>query len=801
MQVLGSAPPAPSTEEIIAVCGDSLRALMKEEIGDEVDSDRRFILLKIYKAYLYFRDLQSYAPALFESLLDATSIVGTATNTPNDLNGSNIYDWTQNIYRGYCRKLEAVIGNRMPNAIAVPDNPQDESAIRATESANAAALKIRFMCDLEAKCLYQVFSLFNYGTGFWHLDWEIDGQKYGTKPQESMSAGQAPLGDGGFNCPQCAATTPAADPSNPQPPANCPQCQSPLSMQNFQSPTIGDVPQKTITQVPNGQLNITFHDSTEVITVLDMEAIDQDTPWLRMERTCHKAKLMKLFGNKIKKNGEDSAYSQYAQSIRSAMASPIGLVRPVKDNQWVRADTWLNSDMYLMLSDADAQKMMTENFPQGCVITEVKGGIVDIKAEALHEHWDYCKPEPSNRIIGDPLGDDWIQAQDLYSNYLNQTSETLERSNQPMLVDVTRIDIQALQMHRTNPGEVIPAVRPAGGSLSDLMYQPEPVQISEQIAPFIQGIMDVAMQDSGLLEAIWGGGDAEEPTARQAELKKNAALMQLGVVWTQIRKCLERLYLKGCRILGQYEEGIQSFAKKNQFGTYSSLPITMSDLKDGKFHFEADEAVPMTWGQQRDLLMWFLDKPQELLQQFGMNDPLNIPEQKRLLGMPGERVPLLDDRQKCMGVIDELATSAPVPGPPDPTTGAPGPMQSSIQPDWEDNVQFNVACVKAYLIVNPTLKTENAQGYQNIQLYGQACEAKANQPPAPPVPKTSIAVSLKGPDLGTQAVQDLLDKEGLLDQGTQVQSEADRALQAGLLPNGQPPMPPPGMMAPTPPPA
>ena len=123
-------------------------------------------------------------------------------------------------------------------------------------------------------------------------------------------------------------------------------------------------------------------------------------------------------------------------------------------------------------------------------------------------------------------------------------------------------------------------------------------------------------------------------------------------------------------------------------------------------------------------------------------------------------------------------------------------MQSSIQPDWEDNVQFNTACVKAYLIVNPTLKTENAQGYQNIQLYGQACEAKANQPPAPPVPKTSIAVSLKGPDLGTQAVQDLLDKEGLLDQGTQVQSEADRALQAGLLPNGQPPMPPPGIGAP-----
>ena len=287
---------------------------------------------------------------------------------------------------------------------------------------------------------------------------------------------------------------------------------------------------------------------------------------------------------------------------------------------------------------------------------------------------------------------------------------------------------------------------------------------------------------------MWGGGDAEEPTARQAELKKNAALMQLGVPWTFIGQALQRVYLKACKLLAEYEDGVLAFSKKNQFGQYTTLAVDVANLRSDKYHFEADEAIPLSWGQCRDLIMWMMDgKPQPLLDMWGFSDPLNIFEFKMLLGMPGERVPGLDQRDKGMEVIAQLLKGKPINGPADPNdpTGAPGPLQSSIQPDYEDDKKFLGALVKAYLVVNSSIKTESPDGYQNVQLYGQACDKIANAPEAPPLPKTSVAVSVKPSDMGSPATQAMLQKAGLVPDGTPVEI--------------QPPMPkalPPGMMPP-----
>jgi hypothetical protein len=391
--------------------------------------------------------------------------------------------------------------------------------------------------------------------------------------------------------------------------------------------------------------------------------------------------------------------------------------------------------------------------------------------------------------MADPLGDDWTETQDIHTNTLNQCNEIVERSNQAGYADPTRVDFDALQNRRSLPAEMIPALRPPGGSLGDIIFQPQPLEFSQQIPAFRIQVVSDSESNSGLLPAIWGGGDAEEPTARQAELKKNAALQQLGVTWSMIGHGLEGLYLKVCKLLAEYEDGVIAFSKKNQFGRYDQLSIVIDDLKNAKYHFEADEAIPMTWGQQRDLLMWMLDKPAELLNQWGLDDPLNIVEFKQLLGMPGERTPGLDMREKCMDVITKLLADKPQPGPPDPQTQQPGPLQSSIQPDWEDDHDFCAKMVKAWMIVNSDLKTMSPDGFQNVQLYGQAQFQMANVPPPPAPPKTSVAVSIKGEDMGSPGVADMLLKEGIIDKGTAIQSNVDKQLAM---------MPPPPSAAPLP---
>jgi len=152
--------------------------------------------------------------------------------------------------------------------------------------------------------------------------------------------------------------------------------------------------------------------------------------------------------------------------------------------------------------------------------------------------------------------------------------------------------------------------------------------------------------------------------------------------------------------------------------------------------------------------------------------------------MPGQRTPLMDDRNKAMDVIGKLGQGKPAPGQPgapDPQTGQPGPPgppQPSIQPSWEEDAAFCAKLAKAYLIENFIMAEKNPDGYQNIQLWGQAQEAKANQPGPPPPVKGSVSVSLKGADLGDPSVTAALDKAGILPQG--IQTTGDQQRQAEL---------------------
>ena len=151
--------------------------------------------------------------------------------------------------------------------------------------------------------------------------------------------------------------------------------------------------------------------------------------------------------------------------------------------------------------------------------------------------------------------------------------------------------------------------------------------------------------------------------------------------------------------------------KANEYGKFDSVTVAIEDLKGGNFHFEADEAIPMTWGQQRDLLMWMLDKPAEILKAWGLDDPLNIHEFKELLGMPGMKVPHLDARDKGMDIIGKLIQDKPQPGPIDPQTQQPGPQQSSIPAGLgRRGQQIHEADLvwKSYMTTNFELKESNS---------------------------------------------------------------------------------------------
>ena len=760
MEPIAAANPAPSKAQLIQVLTKPIARVIQSETNDDSDIDRVWLLRKFHKNYLYWRDLAYFAPALYQGLIDATGIDGSSAVDSSGQDGG-VYDYTQNHYKGYGRKFMAVLGTRIPNAVAVPNDPSDELDIAAARAANNAALYIRQHCGLQIKILWMVFSIFNFGTSFWSIEWVVDGRKYGYRDVPQLDTENLDL-----------------------PPDQSPDGALPAS------PTSVSVPKELPpTQVPKGSLVIRVTDGTEVSVPLDTDALEgtDGCYWINSEREMHKSyflakyngendtvnlrELLRDAGSSDENAFDDqSTAQQYGESVRSAMSSPIGVVRPKRENRWTENLKDWTPQMYEMIDDASIRQLLYENFPKGVRITTVKGRIVDLEDRNIHGHWQECYPDANKRIMGEPIGDDWVITQDILNNTLNQANETIERSNEPGFADPTRVDLEAYERRRSSPLDLIPALRPPGGTLADLIYRPAPPQFSEQIPQFRNQVEQASQQITGLLEIIWGG-DQSDPTARQSELKTNAAIRQLSVVWVMIGKSLEGVYKKSCDLLAENEEGILSFSKQkaNSFGKFDTVSVVTEDLRNGQYHFEADEAIPMTWGQQRDLLMWMLDKPAELLKSWGMDDPLNIYEFVTLLGMPGQHIPHMDARDKGMDVISRLLKAKPAPGQIDAQTGQPGPPQPSIAPDWEDDSAFMAKLAQAYLTVNFELKDENPDAYENVQLWGQAHDKKANVPPPKPPIKGSVAVTLKGEDLGNAAVSQALQDANITQPGTQAQ--------------------------------
>jgi hypothetical protein len=774
MEVIGPAEAAPKPEELLEALAKPFARVMSAEAEDETEIDWIWILRRTHKASLYYRDLAYFAPALYQGLVDATGI--DAGPLGGGSGGEGATDYTQNIYRGYCRKLEAVLGTRIPNAVAVPDDPSNEADITAARAANNAALYIRQECDLQVLILWMVFSLFNFGTSFWTLDMVEDGEKFGWKEIPDESTESLDLG-GGFECPECAA--PNAGDARPD---VCEACGAGMEGAMYKPPSPAEIPSAAPPKrVAKSGLVIDITDGSEVRVPLDTDGRKgvSDARKIRREKEVHKSKLFAKYGRKALqaalKSQDNSvadgttATSQYARSVRSSMASPIGIVRAEREHYWTEAYEDWSPDEFEMIDSDDAREMAQKNFPEGVRIWLVKDHIVKLEPVRLVDRWQECQPEPTKRIMCEPLGEDWIQTQDICNAILNQSYQTIERSNEPGFADPTRVDLEAWERRRSSPGGLIPAMRPAGGTLADIIYRPPPVTFSEQIPAVRAGVEETARQNSGLLDIIWGG-DTSDPTARQSELKTNAAIRQLSVIWVMMAKSLEGVYEKGCKLLSETEDGVIAFSrrKENEFGKFEALKVALEDLRGGKYHFEADEAIPMTWGQQRDLLMWMLDKPAEVLKAWGLDDPLNVPEFKSLLGMPGMHVPNLAQRDKGMDIINKLVEAVPTPGEVDPETGEPGPPQPSILPDWEDDVAFLSELVKKYLVDHAELRELAPDGYDNIQLYGQECEKRATPPPEKQPVKATVSYSVKAGETGDAATQAALVSAGIVPEGTQV---------------------------------
>lgn len=722
MQIIGSAPPQPSKEDLLAALKETVKQMIAQDVSAEIEPERQDLYRKVLKNDFYWRGLQF--------LKGTRSVDGNFGYTPVGLpktgeDNAGIYDYVQNIYRGDGKKFIAVLGQRSPNVKAEADDPHDEESIRRAHMADTAASILDARWDSDLVNMQIVQGCWTSGPQFLYTPYVADGDKYGWREEPQYETQSVPTGDPTYNCVNCGAQTPPAS-VNPQQPA-CPQCGAAHGPEDLQQDSM-DIPQMTgMQKYPNGMVELHLCDLFTVTVPFHTKKIE-DAIWLSYDSEEYKGTLLRIYPALAEsgESGGDGDNSNGPQS-RAQQASPSGSSRQ-SANMWPYQRIWFKTDAYLSVKDKELRQLLAAHFSDGLKVTLVKGEAVQLENEKLSDVWAVIKPEASKYLYCDPSGQDMIPAQDLTNDMVNIAAETLTRGLSVTFMDSTLIDGKLWSERQAKPVEVMPVLT-NGEPIGNRIFESQPAQFSNQMAPFLSGIQQQSREIVGVLPAIFGGDGGANQTARGAELQKNAALQQLATVWLGMRKGWEKGRTNAVKQLARYGAGTLTGTRKNGAAGSEALLLDVAELKEDGWHFEAEEAIPETWGQKRDLWMFQLEKPQPIIDAMGLLSPLNLELNASLMGFEGQYIPGLDQLYKVRGDIQQLLKQKVV--------QVNGGTQPSIPVDeWEDDHQAAVNVIKAWCLSPAGIreKQSNLDGYSNVLAFGKAHEALIPKPPGPPPP-------------------------------------------------------------------
>lgn len=710
MITLGAAPNPPSPEDLLAQLKAPLESLLREEIATDNDPEHVWQYRNARRNDLYYRGIQNiYLKMDGPAMVDYSSI-GTPIPKRTTDGNSGYLDYVLNIIRGYGRKFTAVLGQRAPNVEAVPDDPSDEKSLKTTQMADIAASILRSQWDVDQRNLELAEGLYKSGTMFIFTDWVTNGLKYGYTQE-----------------PQMAMKTVLSGP--------------PGQEQEMQVPVVA-----SIAQYENGAVEISTNNITRVQVPYHIRRLE-DATYLKYEYEEDRGLLYRAYpilrsmGSFDEGDGDSTGSSSNAlgSTVRDAAVSPTGNTTAKRIKRWNFKRIWMTPALFETVKEQGYRQLLQQYFRDGLKATYVQGQLVALDAQKLTDYWVACKPETSDGIYADPICTDLISVQDLKNDIgINIPAETLQRGSFTF-ADPRVIDVPEWDKKQWRPGEVIPAIASAGDDLSNAFYQTQPPLLSPQAQPWIEMVENDGRQSVGIVPAIFGAS-SDAPTAHQAELEKNAALMQLGMTWLNMRNAWEQAYLNGVRLLSKYGIGSLKHSKKSSTTDYQTQILDFAELQDSGYHFESEESIPKTWGQKHDTVLFLLEKGPEVAALTGLSNAMNVPQLNDYIGLDNLYNPMRDQRNKMLKTIQQLLQGKPTQIPsPDGSVQA----QPSIPPDPFDDPAMCAQVAAAWLIGDggQAAKQDNPDGYANVIASWMAYKHMATPPTTPPPPKMSIQES------------------------------------------------------------
>jgi len=708
---------------------DELGAVLQRNVDAEIQQEKTWQFMRLRKCDLYLRGLQYLAPVMGPGgRLDYMSVGQNSTGMAGDPNveASGLLDYNIDIIKGYCRKFVGSMGTRAYyNMKCLAEDNSSEADRDARKEADKVYQWLLRAWNIRLRNVELFYHAFKSGTRYIYHPFAPNADLFGTRTEPILEPVQVEQpGTGGVICPSCGQAE-SID-------GFCPQCQVPMMEQ---PPTLVSVPKKVgeRTYANSGPM-FRICTGMEVTVPFDAKTL-ADCPFLVYEYDEHPGVLLQLYGQKLREQMDPSTsgmqgdtVAQQQGSITRAQAQSLsGMTRIGERQRWLHSRIWLTPPMYELFASEEKRAFLREKYPSGVRISRANGKIVGIEEERLNDVWTAMQVEPSDYLYNDPFCWGILGQQDLTNDFFNLLFALSERKMPMTVVSAGWLDLDKLNSRATLPTEMIEAKAAAGQRLQDGFHTVStPQGALAEYLPLIDKIDFTAQQHTGLTPPVFGANE-KDPTAEGARLRIQQALMQNAPIGELCAQAYVEIITKCVRLVAEHGEGLPMVETAD-----GPTPMFNVDkLRAGRFRFEAEIGVPMSWAEKTDMLGSIIKQNPEVAAALDLDKPYNAaPLRDYLLPGMNDLKNANENYQRAVNDrIQKLLKGAPTVGP-DGTMIPSIPVQQFV----DDNLVF-ASLLQQWCNDESGLRAadDNPQGFANVVAHGMA-QLAAAQPPAPPLP-------------------------------------------------------------------
>lgn len=447
-----------------------------------------------------------------------------------------------------------------------------------------------------------------------------------------------------------------------------------------------------------------------------------------------------LHGNKellkhIKGGNQAGSFNQYDQwgrlSSQYQGEYPLNVV--TINNAWIRPAK------FNILPEEDTKKLK-KLYPNGVKVVFVNDQFACAENESLDDCWTLSENPLSDFLHHEPLGQGLVSIQEITNDLVSLVLQTIEHGIGQTFADPAVINFKAYEQTEIVPGGIFPATPKSGKGLNEGFHELRTATLSSEVLPFSQNIQSMAQLVSGALPSLFGGSIEGSETASQYSMSRAQALQRLQNTWKIFTIWWKSIFGKVIPMYIKEMKDDERDVKRDDDGNFVNVLIRRAEVegKIGKVELEANENLPLTWSQKKDIVEKLLQNGNpEVMKIFSA--PENITLIHEALGLNDFYVPGEDDIIKQYDEIKLLLNSAPI------ETGDPmNPEVPSVEIDPVfDNHAIEFEICRKWIIseAGRQTKTDNEPGYRNVLLHGtmhsqimqqQMAQQSAGAPPEKP---------------------------------------------------------------------